>query len=147
MLKYLLNLQCAEKKEVGKIDNYFNTALNMINKNLKIAKKRFFEISLIDDKQMQIINQKYRKINKPTDVLSFAFDDSKSIKTILMGEIFIDVQQAKRQALNGNISSELTLLFIHGVLHLLGYDHANTKQEKDMFALQNKIMKQLNLLR
>jgi probable rRNA maturation factor len=147
MLKYLLNLQYVIKKEIGRIDNYFKAALNIINKNLKISEQRFFEISLIDDKQMQIINKKYRKINKPTDVLSFVFDDGRSIKTILMGEIFIDVQQAKRQSLDGNLYSELTLLFIHGVLHLLGYDHANVKQEKNMFSLQNKIMKQLNLLR
>ncbi|MDR2823335.1 MAG: rRNA maturation RNase YbeY [Mycoplasmataceae bacterium] len=147
MLNYTLNLHCAQKNELKEINHYFKTAMKIINQSLKITKKRLFEVSLIDDKAMKTINYKYRHINKPTDVLSFAFDDSHTIETTLIGEIFIDVQQAQRQSIKNNLIAELTLLFIHGTLHLLGYDHANNKDEKCMFSIQNKIMKQLNLLR
>jgi probable rRNA maturation factor len=63
-----------------------------------------------------------------------------------LGEIFINFQQAQRQA-KTTYEAELLLLFIHGVLHLLKYDHGNAKQKQIMFRLQNKIMKQLNLVR
>jgi probable rRNA maturation factor len=78
-------------------------------------------------------------------VLSFAFHDNQGIKPILLGEIFINFQQVKWQA-QDTYEQEITLLFIHGVLHLLGYNHDNLKKAKLMQNLQNNILKQLNFV-
>ena len=87
--------------------------------------------------------------NKPTDVLSFRLWDAKDIKTKLLGEIFINyeyvtIQSKKHRA---NFVSEFVLLFIHGLLHLIGYDHFDAKTKTQMFSAQNKIMKKLNLIK
>ncbi|MDR0985445.1 MAG: rRNA maturation RNase YbeY [Mycoplasmataceae bacterium] len=102
----------------------------------------YFDVSIVDSKQIKTINNKYRHINKVTDVISFALFDAKSIKTNLLGEIFICYQKAKQQAneYGHSLNRELTFLFIHGLLHLLGYDHLNKKQEHKMFLLQKKLM-------
>lgn len=92
-----------------------------------------------------MINNQYRHINKPTDVISFALHDAASIKTNLIGEIYINYQMATNP--KNTFEFEMVFLFIHGLLHLLGYDHQRKQKEKEMFALQNKLMKQLNLLK
>jgi probable rRNA maturation factor len=101
-----------------------------------------FEVNFLNDKNMKIMNNKYRKINKTTDVISFALHDFKKFKTDLLGEIFIGIDTAKKDAkkLKISLQKEINLLFIHGLLHLLGYDHNNKKKEKIMFKLQNEIL-------
>jgi probable rRNA maturation factor len=115
----------------------------IISIKLNIKKELFFDINFVKDKDIQIINSKYRKIDKPTDVISFAFNDGKSKTNFnLIGEIFISIDTAKKDAKEEKVSlkQKVCLLFIHGILHLLGYDHANKKDEKIMFDLQNKIL-------
>ena len=84
------------------------------------------------------ILQSYRNIKKSTDVLSFLVDGHDEY---LLGEIFISLEYAKKNcAINGNsLSKEVKILSIHAILHLIGYEHATTKEEKDMFELQNKL--------
>ena len=94
------------------------------------------------------INKDYRNIDRPTDVISFAFLDDpkerqiKSDNPIDIGEIYICVEVAYENAdIYGNSHDrELKFLFVHGVLHLLGYDHMEKEDEKIMFALQDKIL-------
>jgi probable rRNA maturation factor len=118
--------------------------------NLLISKQvkdtLLFDVSITNDEEIKQINHKYRKINKVTDVISFAFHDAHGLKTSLLGEIFINYQQAQRQA-KVNFEYEIIFLFVHGLLHLLGYDHNNKTKENQMFNLQNKIMKDLNLIK
>ncbi|MDR0739368.1 MAG: rRNA maturation RNase YbeY [Mycoplasmataceae bacterium] len=131
--------------------NFINIKQRKIFKRANICLKKlqpnnyFYDVNITNDKAIKKINFKYRHQNKTTDVLSFAMHENNKIKTPLLGEIFINYQQAQRQA---NVSNEyeLTLLFIHGVLHLLGYDHHNKNAKKRMFDLQNKIIKQLKLV-
>ena len=107
------------------------------------------DVSLVDDKTIQEINRDYRKIDRITDVISFAFLDDKENRINdpsipqMLGEIFISVPQAKRQAAEiGNSElRELRFLFVHGLLHLLGYDHMKKEDEEIMFPLQEKILK------
>ena len=97
----------------------------------------------LDIKQMKKINSKFRSKNKPTDVLSFSSHDPQSLGELLF---CLDVlkKQAKQQ--NHTLEAEFTYMFIHGVLHLLGYDHEFSKhEEKLMFSLQDKIFQRLNL--
>lgn len=102
-----------------------------------------YEISLLltDDETIKQLNKEYRNKDKSTDVLSFPMEDE-----IMLGDIAISVDTAKRQAEEAeiNLDRETAFLFIHGLLHLLGYDHETSQEdEAEMFALQEKILKKL----
>ncbi len=102
-----------------------------------------YEISLLltDDETIRQLNKEYRNKDKSTDVLSFPMEDE-----IMLGDIVISVDTAKRQAEEAeiNLDRETAFLFIHGLLHLLGYDHETSQEdEAEMFALQEKILKKL----
>lgn len=104
-----------------------------------------FSIIFIDDKEMKNLNQQYRHIDRTTDVLSFAFEDSMNIannKCRMLGEIYISVDKAKEQAgeYGHAYLRELSFLMIHGFLHLLGYDHMTDEDEKRMFTRQEEIL-------
>lgn len=107
------------------------------------------DVSLVDFESIQQINRDYRGIDRITDVISFAFNDDKSelgaIKgdvPRLLGEIFICVPRALEQAkeIGNTPERELSFLFCHGLLHLLGYDHMKKEDEEIMFPLQEKIL-------
>lgn len=106
-------------------------------------KENQYEISLLitNDKTIHLLNKEYRQKDKSTDVLSFPMEDD-----IMLGDIVISLDTAKKQALERdiNVDREVAFLFIHGLLHLLGYDHeTSAEDEKEMFALQEEILKKL----
>lgn len=85
-------------------------------------------IALVDDEEMTRLNKQYRDIDAPTDVLSFGCDDpcpTPSDEPVMLGDVVIAPAVAERQAadLGHTIERELDILLVHGVLHLLGYDH------------------------
>jgi probable rRNA maturation factor len=85
-------------------------------------------IALVDDDEIAHLNERYRHIAGPTDVLSFGCDDpcpAASDEPIALGDVIIAPEVASRQAveLGVTVESELDLLLVHGILHLLGYDH------------------------
>ncbi|MEJ2567361.1 MAG: rRNA maturation RNase YbeY [candidate division WOR-3 bacterium] len=84
-------------------------------------------ITFIDDREMKRMNKKYTNRDNTTDVLSFHFDDIPE----LMGDIYISLQQAKRQK-EKDLLSELKLLTIHGILHLAGYNDTTEEETKVM---------------
>jgi len=112
------------------------------------------ELSLVvtGDEMVQGLNQQYRGIDEPTDVLSFALiernpgDESSFINppdgVLHLGEVVISYPQAAKQAEeNGQeVKQELDLLIVHGVLHLLGYEHNEPDREKEMRALEEKVL-------
>jgi probable rRNA maturation factor len=99
-------------------------------------------LKICNDREMQQLNKTYRGIDRATDVLSFPlpFVDPQS-KEVYLGDIIISFPTAKKQAKEHQqtIEDELTFLFLHGLLHLLGYDHEEAAEEKAMFALQDKL--------
>ena len=99
---------------------------------------RHIDITFINDSQMKILNHKYAKKNISTDVLSFSVE---GYDEELLGNIFISLNYAKKNTFNNSNSlvKEVKILCIHGILHLLGYDHSNKKSEKVMFDLQEKL--------
>lgn len=106
-------------------------------------KENQYEISLLitNDETIHLLNKEYRQKDKPTDVLSFPMEDD-----IMLGDIVISLDTAKNQAQEREIGldREIAFLFIHGMLHLLGYDHETSiEDEKEMFALQEEILKKL----
>lgn len=108
------------------------------------------ELSLVvsDDEHLQQLNLQFRQVDAPTDVLSFpsTLTDPESGTTYL-GDVIISFQKALAQAQSGghNVMDELQLLTVHGVLHLLGHDHANADQKNRMWAAQAEILSQLGL--
>ena len=92
-------------------------------------------VTLTNNKEIRKLNKLFRSIDKPTDVLSFPMDD------IVLGDIVISLEKAKKQAVD-SFERELVFLCVHGLLHLLGYDHEISKdEEKIMFDKQKEIMK------
>ena len=107
-------------------DKIANAAVGPKYKNAEVS------ITLVDDKEIRKINKKYRNIDKPTNVLSFELDDD-----LLLGDIFISIDTVKKEAAATNISvAEHTAhMVVHGMLHLLGYDHID---DKDAAKMENK---------
>ena len=102
-------------------------------------------IVFIDDEKMHEMNKTYRGIDRTTDVLSFAFEDNSKIvyNTRQLGEIFISIPKMLSQAeeYGHSYKRELAFLTVHGILHLLGYDHTKSKEdEKIMFERQEVIL-------
>ncbi|MEZ4705420.1 MAG: rRNA maturation RNase YbeY [Bdellovibrionota bacterium] len=101
-------------------------------------------VAIVDDQQIQELNREYRNKDKPTDVLSFSQDEHMDGWRFL-GDIIISKETTVRQAREKNqrIKDEYRLLAIHGLLHLLGYDHVTLQQEKVMFALQGQLLDEI----
>lgn len=127
--------------------------VNLLQRNDNFS----LEVNFIDNETIHQINRDYRNIDRPTDVISFAFLDEVEGEIninygdhmFLLGEILISLDQAKLQAeeYKHSLHREICFLFIHGLLHLLGYDHQNEEQEKEMFDLQDKILLEKGVVR
>ena len=128
--------------------DYLDKVLEYVINKLNI-KNSYFSIIFIDDDKMHEMNKKYRGIDNTTDVLSFALNDNKRIDTPIntLGDIFVSIPKMSSQALSYCHSEkrELSFLVIHGLLHLLGYDHMKEEDEKIMFGLQNEILNELGI--
>lgn len=120
----------------------FNHVISKFNMDNDIV----VSATIVDDETIHKINRDYRNIDKPTDVISFAYEDSGKEDFFPyedLGEIVISLNTAKRQAplYNHPVERELAFLFIHGFLHLLGYDHVNDEDEAEkMYAKQNELL-------
>lgn len=115
-------------------------------------------ITLTDDKTIHDLNRNYRGIDRPTDVLSFAFHESDEPAIITddvdeaidtLGDIIISVERAKSQAedYGHSLRREIVFLTVHGMLHLLGYDHMEESDRLEMEKEQEYIMSQLGISR
>lgn len=97
-------------------------------------------VSFVDDGEIQRLNRLYRGKDAVTDVLSFASDFAE--QTGNLGDVIIDFAQAVRQA-DGDVELEITDLLVHGILHVLGYDHEIAADADEMFPLQDAIVAQV----
>lgn len=130
-------------EEVEEIDNLYDFIYYCMD-YLKIDNPEF-NIIFVDDEEIREINKSYRRIDKVTDVISFALEDDKTFNTDkfrFLGDIYISLDTARSQAkeYGHSLKREICFLSIHGILHLLGYDHMNKEDEKVMFSLQEEIL-------
>ena len=145
---YYENIQNEYKIDIS-IFNLINRAIKetLSNENISL----YCEVSLLfcNDDYIRNLNDKYRGINKSTDVLSFPMYSFSSgdlpdyNQRVVLGDIVINLCQADRQAkeIGNSFKREIAFLTVHSVLHLLGYDHVTSKEdEKEMFEKQKKIM-------
>ncbi len=144
----LINITINEEYKYSNYD-YLIDVLKLGLKRLKVDNVTF-EITFCDDNFIRQINKEYRQIDKVTDVISFAFEDNGQImynSERLLGEIYISIPTMIRQAKEYGHSEkrELSFLALHGMLHLLGYDHMEKEEEKIMFNLQELILNDANI--
>ena len=131
-------------------EQFYLELMDVTFKKLNIKCDPIVSLSIVDNRYIHKINKKYRGIDRPTDVISFAFLDSEnnydkilfSPGPVVLGDIYISLEKAKEQAeeYGHSLHRELSFLFVHGLLHLLGYDHMNEDEEKVMFKLQEEIL-------
>ena len=128
-----------------------NDYIKFVVKKLKLEKCEF-NIIIVDNKKIHEINKEYRGVDRETDVISFAMEDEMDVKYDnfrLLGDIYISIDKAKSQALEygHSLLREICFLATHGILHLLGYDHMEPDDEKEMFTLQNELLDEYNIKR
>lgn len=114
-------------------------------------------VTFVDNEQIQEINRQYRKIDEPTDVISFALEEQGEDEVTIvgvdlpriLGDIIISVPKAKQQAedYHHSFHRELGFLAVHGFLHLLGYRHETEDEEREMFEKQKEILENHGLTR
>ena len=141
----IINETEEEIKELEEINKLLDFALKYQDINNAI-----FNIIIVDEETIKEINRTYRNKDSVTDVISFALEDDKTfIKTEfrILGDIYICLNKAKSQAIEYNHSflREIAFLTIHGLLHLLGYDHMEKNDEEVMFKLQEMILSEYGI--
>lgn len=105
-----------------------------------------FNIIIIDNPTIHKINKEYRDKDAPTDVISFALEDDKTViepdGVRILGDIYISIDKVHEQALEygHSFKRELSFLTVHGLLHLLGYDHMEKSDEEVMFKKQEEVL-------
>lgn len=109
-----------------------------------------FNIILVDNEYIHKLNKEYRNIDRPTDVISFALEDSKDEIDLgfrVLGDIYISIDKAREQAVSYGHSflRELAFLTVHGLLHLLGYDHMEKEDEIIMFKKQDDLLNEFGI--
>ena len=127
-------------KELDILKDFINYASEKLS-----LKNVMFNVIIIDNDSIHKINKEYRGIDRPTDVITFALEDDKKIDTPevrILGDIYISYDKVISQAKEYGHSTkrELCFLGVHGLLHLLGYDHMNKKDEEEMFSLQKELL-------
>lgn len=145
----------ASKKDLDLITDILNFASNYI----KLEQNTEMSVTLMHNDEIQLINKKYRNVDRPTDVISFAINDED--EDIIMdpemaaeipdniGDLMISVDKVAEQAdfLGHSYERELGFLCVHGFLHLNGFDHMEKADQEKMFPMQKEIMNAYGLER
>lgn len=127
-------------KEIDDMKDFINYCIDKLN-----LKNVMFNVIIVDNEKIHMINKEYRKIDRPTDVISFALEDDKTIvndDVRVLGDIYISYDKVKEQAndYGHSVKREMCFLAVHGLLHLLGYDHMKKEDEIKMFGLQKELL-------
>tara|TARA_B100000963_G_C22508542_1_gene617186 strand:- start:449 stop:916 length:468 start_codon:yes stop_codon:yes gene_type:complete len=135
-------------------DRYLQLKIKKLNtKNKQYKKKKFFcTLLLSSDDEIKKLNKKFRKKNKITDVLSFPFQNKQDFKKILkketeiyLGDVIINLNKIKSKKEIKNFKNEFDRLWIHGLVHLFGYDHVKVKDFLAMSRIEKKYFKLINV--
>ena len=145
-------------KIFNETNNNLKKEIKYMKKVLKYASKKeglyntYFNVIIVDNPYIKEINKKYRNIDRETDVISFALlDEEKEVEEdkVILGDIYISIDKAISQSkeYGHSLIRELCFLSVHGLLHLLGYDHMNKEDEKEMFEKQEMILNEQGIKR
>lgn len=116
------------------------------------AEKSEVNIIFVGLEEIHEINKAYRNVDRPTDVISFALEDTEDVTVYeerVLGDIYICLDKVHEQAKEYGHTEirEMAFLIVHGLLHLLGYDHMIKEEEKIMFGLQEEILNEMGITR
>lgn len=132
------------------------SVVNLVLKKQGINTPVEVSISFVDNREIQALNKTYRNIDKSTDVLSFPLIEAEEVKAIdklrgeiLLGDIIISIPKTLVQAeeYGHSFTREVSYLTVHGMLHLLGYDHMNSEEKTIMREKEKEVMKDLKINR
>ena len=135
-------------EDIKELEN-INEFLNFVEKKKKLE-NCLFNVIIVDNDYIHKLNKEYRGIDRPTDVISFALEDEEdSIKLDfrVLGDIYISLDKTYEQAklYDHSFLRELSFLTIHGLLHLLGYDHMVKEDEEVMFKKQEELLNEFGI--
>ncbi len=134
-------------QNIDAFEPYFRKIADRTCRVLRVRKDQTVSVTFMRSVSMHKINRDYRGIDRPTDVITFAAQDYEADFEMEemdcdLGDIFINIDYARRQAkeYGHSYEREICFLFTHGLLHCLGYDHMTEEDEKIMSDLQKKIL-------
>ena len=137
-------------KKLKKKESLFNNICKHFPKKFRfLNKKVYLTLLLSNNKNIKILNKKFRKKNKHTDILSFpSGQKTKNLKKIYLGDIIIsfNYMNKPKDLTNFEFKKKTIKIFIHGYLHLLGYDHINLKDYQLMYREEKKVFKSIEKL-
>ena len=141
----------------------FNQTNELLDNELEIVKKvlehatnklsidAIFNVIIVNNDYIHKLNKDYRDVDRETDVITFALEDDKTFnpEIRILGDIYISIDKAKSQSeeYGHRLMRELCFLSVHGMLHLLGYDHMEKEDERVMFKLQEEILDEMGIKR
>ena len=135
------------------LDEYIDTIRKVLVHGLDKLKvgEVTFNIIFVNNDYIHKLNKQYRNIDRETDVITFALEDDKTFNPVerILGDIYISIDKAKSQSVEygHSLERELCFLSVHGMLHLLGYDHMEKEEERVMFNLQEEILDEMGIKR
>lgn len=131
--------------EINELDKLIDFTLKKMN-----VENAIMNVIIVSLDEIHKINKEYRGIDRPTDIISFALEDDHTFINLeyrVLGDIYICLDKAREQALEygHSLKREISFLTVHGILHLLGYDHMKEDEEKIMFNLQEEILNEFGI--
>ena len=133
-------------EELKKVHEVLIHGLDKLN-----IKEAIFNVIIVDNNYIHKLNKEYRNIDRETDVITFALEDDKTFNPDIriLGDVYISIDKAKSQSIEygHSLLRELCFLAVHGMLHLLGYDHMKKEDEEVMFKLQEEILDEMGIKR
>ena len=145
-----VKFDCEKNFKTKKIKSFVEKSIDQTLEILEYKKRKtYVSVFLTNNEEIKKINSKYRKINKPTNVLSFPQNEKRMINNLenylVLGDIVISLEKILSEANNQKIKffDHLLHMIVHSALHLYGFDHSNTKELIEMEAKEKDIMKKI----
>lgn len=148
MIEIILSNETEEELKEN-YESIINIAINKVGEIMELKGDWEVSVSIVNPEEIRMLNSEYREVDEITDVLSFPLDFDVDVPMKMLGDIVINLEKIKSQALEFNHSEEreLSYLTVHSMLHLLGFDHIDEEDRVGMRKKENEIMEELGILR
>ena len=148
MIEIILSNETKEELKEN-YESIINIAINKAGEIMELKDDWEVSVSIVSPEDIRMLNRDYRGVDEVTDVLSFPLDFDVDVPMKMLGDIVINLEKIKSQALEFNHSEEreLSYLTVHSMLHLLGFDHIDEEDRVEMRKKENEIMEVLGILR
>lgn len=146
MIEVYSQIDDENRWESFNINDMANLAVELVEKAHEFKEDYQISIVFTNSEKIRELNKTYRGKDSPTNVLSFAFNDDGS-NNLMLGEIFISYAVIENEAniQNKSMENHLMHILIHGILHLIGYDHNEDEEAEEMEALEIELLKKINI--